>query len=51
MENSGLTVSFCKVLNTATPLPTPKGSLPFHSCLETLNNTQKGMVRRPFDES
>ena len=41
MENSGLTVSSCKVLNTATPLPTPKGSLPFHSRLETLEHLTK----------
>ena len=27
----------CEVLNPATLLPTPKGSLPFHSCLETLD--------------
>ena len=51
MENPGLTVSPCEVLNTATPLPTPKSSLPFHSCLETLDKTQKVMVRRPSDES
>ena len=27
----------CEVLNPATFLPTPEGSLPFHSCLETWN--------------
>ena len=37
MENPGLTISPCEVLSSATLLPTPKGSLPFHSCLETLN--------------
>ena len=36
MENPGLTISPCEVLNPATLLPTPEGSLPFHSCLETL---------------
>ena len=34
MENPGLTISSCEVLNPTTLLPTPKGSLPFHSCLE-----------------
>ena len=38
MENPGLTISPCEVLNTATLLPTPEGSLPFHSCLETLDH-------------
>ena len=33
MENPGLTISPCEVLNPATLLPTPDGSLPFHSCL------------------
>ena len=37
MENPGLTISPCEVLNPATLLPTPEGSLPFHSCLETLD--------------
>ena len=37
MENPGLTISPYEVLNRATLLPTPKGSLPFHSCLETLD--------------
>ena len=38
MENPGLTISPCEVLNPATLLPTPEGSLPFHSCLETLDH-------------
>ena len=38
MENPGLTISLCEVLNPATLLPTPKGSLPFHSCLEILDH-------------
>ena len=38
MENPGLTISSCEVLNPATLLPTPEGSLPFHSCLETLDH-------------
>ena len=37
MENPSLTISSCEVLNPATLLPTPEGSLPFHSCLETLD--------------
>ena len=41
MENPGLTVSPCEVLNPATLLPTPKVSLPFHSCLETLDHWTK----------
>ena len=41
MENPGLTISLCEVLNPATLLPTPKGSLPFHSCLETLGHWRK----------
>ena len=38
MENPGLTISSCEVLNPATLLPTPEGPLPFHSCLETLDH-------------
>ena len=41
MENPGLTVSPCEVLNPATLLPSPEGSLPFHSCLETLDHQTK----------
>ena len=41
MENPGLTISPCEGLNPATPLPTPEGSLPFHSCLETLDHWTK----------
>ena len=37
MENPSLTISPCEVLNPATLLPSPEGSLPFHSCLETLD--------------
>ena len=33
MENPGLTISPCEVLNPVTFLPTPEGSLPFHSYL------------------
>ena len=33
MENPGLTICPCEVFNPATHLPTPKGSLSFHSCL------------------
>ena len=38
MENPGLTLSPCEVLNPTTLLSTPEGSLPFHSCLETLDH-------------
>ena len=38
MENPGLTIYPCEVINPATLLPTPEGSLPFHSCLETLDH-------------
>ena len=41
MENPGLTIPPCEVLNPATILPTPKGSLLFHSCLETLDHWTK----------
>ena len=52
MENPGLSTSPCEVLNPATLLPTPEGSLPFHSCLETLGTlgkTPRGIVRIYFD--
>ena len=41
MENPDLPISPCEVLNPATLLPTPKGSLSFHSCLETLDHWTK----------
>ena len=41
MENSGLTVSPCEFLNPAMFLPSPKDSLPFYSCLETLDHWTK----------
>ena len=41
MENPGLIISPCEVLNPATLLSTPEGSLPFHSCLETLGHWTK----------
>ena len=41
MENPNLTISSCEVLNPATLLPTSEGSLPFHSCLETLDDWTK----------
>ena len=41
MENPGLTISPSEVLNTAILLPTPEGSVPFHSCLETLDHWPK----------
>ena len=51
MENPGLTISPYEVLNSATLLPTPKGSLPFHSCLETSNpctESQEGLSEDPL---
>ena len=41
MENPGLSIFPCEVLNLATLLPTPKGSLPFHCCLEILDHWTK----------
>ena len=41
MESPGLTISPCEVLNSATLLPTPEGSFPFHSCLEILDHWTK----------
>ena len=41
MENPGLTISPCEVLNPATLLLTPEDSLPFQSCLETLDHWTK----------
>ena len=41
MENPVFTIPPCEFLNTATLLPTPEGSLPFHSCLETLEHWTK----------
>ena len=51
MENPGLTLSPCEVLNPATLLPSLKGSLPFHSCLETLDhwtNCLEGLSEDPL---
>ena len=51
MENSVLTMSRCEVLNTATLLPTPEGSFPFQSCLETLDHwttTLEGLSEDPL---
>ena len=38
VENLGLTVSPSEDLKPATLLTTPKVSIPFHSCLETLDH-------------
>ena len=54
MENPGLTISPCEVLNAITLLHTPKGSLPFHSCLETLDHwtkPQEGLSEDPLTNS
>ena len=51
MENPGLTISPSEGLNPATLLPTTKGSLPFHSCLETLDHwtkSQEGLSEDPL---
>jgi len=51
MENPDLTISPCEFLNPATLLPTPEGSLPFHSCLETLDHWTKpgeGLSKDPL---
>ena len=51
MENPGLTLSPCEVLNPTTLLSTPEGSLPFHSCLETLDHwtkPQEGLSEDPL---
>ena len=41
MENPGLTITPCDILNAATHLPNSDGSLPFYSCLETLGHWTK----------
>ena len=58
MENPGLTISPCEVLNSATLLPSPEGSLTFHSCLSLLprnlgplDKPSRGIVRRSSDHS
>ena len=51
MENPGLTISPCEVLNPVTLLPTPEGSLPIHSCLGTLDHWTKpweGLLEDPL---
>ena len=51
MENPGLTISPCEILNPPTLLPIPEGSLPFHSCLETLDHwtkSQAGLSKDPL---
>ena len=51
MLDPGLTICPCEVLNPATLLPIPEGSLPFHSCLETLDHytkPRKGLSEDPL---
>ena len=48
-KSSGPTISPCEVPNWATLLPTPEGSLPFHSCLETLDHWTKAQERLSED--
>ena len=52
MENPGFIIWPCEVLNPDTLLPTPEGSLPFHSCLETLDHWTKlreGLLEDPLE--
>ena len=54
IENPGLTIPPCEVLNPAALLPTPEDSLPFHSCLETLDDWTKpreGLSEDPLTNS
>ena len=54
MENSGLTISPCEVLNPASLLPTPKDSLLLSLLprnLGPLDKTLRGIVRRSSDQS
>ena len=51
MENPGLTISPCEVLNPGTLLSTPEGSLPFHFCLQTVDHwtkPQEGLSEDPL---
>ena len=51
MENPGLTISPCEDLKPATLLPSPEGSLHFHSWLETLGHwtkPQEGLTEDPL---
>ena len=53
MENPSLTTPPCEVLNTATLLPTPRGSIPFHYSLETLDHWTKpreGLSENPLTD-
>ena len=40
-DGKSRTISFFEILNPATLMPTPENSLPFHSCLETLDHWTK----------
>ena len=40
-DGKSRTISFFEILNPATFMPTPENSLPFHSCLETLDHWTK----------
>ena len=51
MENPGLPIFPGEVLNPATLLPNPEGSLPFHSCQETLDywtKSREGLSEDPL---
>ena len=53
MENPSLTTPPCEVLNTATLLPTPRGSIPFRYSLETLDHWTKpreGLSENPLTD-
>ena len=54
MENPGLTISPCEVLNPATLLPIPRGLSPLSLLsrnLGPLEKTPRGIVRRSSDQS
>ena len=54
MEDRGLTISPCEVLNPATLLPTPEGLSPLSPLsrnLGPLDKTPRGIVRRSSDQS
>ena len=48
MENPGLTISPCEVLNPATLLPTPEGSLPFLETLDHWTKPREGLSEDPL---
>ena len=50
-DGKSRTISFFEVLTPATLMPNPEKSLPFHSCLETLDHwtkSQEGLSEDPL---